>query len=335
MRDIRSRLREGVQVHQRHGFFTDEGWVPVGVTDQFMENAADYEALRTLPFVESLECALRAAAVDRTAPLQILDIGSGGGSSALAAAALLPASHIVASDISKQLLTILNSRLSSDETLRSRIDVCCFDLHQPFFAPEQFDLVIGFAILHHLADPLAALQNVVYALKPGGKVILNEPLEAGNMLLYVLYERIIAFLFQEGVTDGPLITLLRAIRRDFQHRLGVPELKPWTVHLDDKWLFDEPYLQRLAQQLHFQRHVTHPGIVAFPTVFEISFRALLEESGIAHADVSSGVWEIVREFDRSVSDRLKAQTPPTGYIVFENYAGSEPGRRNTENSHDR
>ncbi len=55
------------------------------------------------------------------------------------------------------------------------------DAHKLDFPDSTFDLVIGHAILHHL-DPWIALQEIYRVLKPGGRLLLNEPL-ADNPLL--------------------------------------------------------------------------------------------------------------------------------------------------------
>ncbi|MBI5962802.1 MAG: class I SAM-dependent methyltransferase [Chloroflexi bacterium] len=55
------------------------------------------------------------------------------------------------------------------------------DAHELLFPNDYFDLVIGNGILHHL-DTNIALDEIYRVLKPGGRVILQEPL-ADNPLL--------------------------------------------------------------------------------------------------------------------------------------------------------
>lgn len=62
-----------------------------------------------------------------------------------------------------------------------RHDFRVMDAHQLEFAENTFDLVVGFGILHHL-DPEIALGEIHRVLKPGGRVIMQEPL-ADNPLL--------------------------------------------------------------------------------------------------------------------------------------------------------
>lgn len=49
------------------------------------------------------------------------------------------------------------------------------DAHQMTFPPENFDLVIGRGILHHLDIPLAC-SEIKRVLKPNGKIVFGEPL---------------------------------------------------------------------------------------------------------------------------------------------------------------
>jgi len=55
------------------------------------------------------------------------------------------------------------------------------DAHTLQFEENKFDMIIGFGILHHL-DAGIALDEIYGVLKPGGRVLLQEPL-ADNLLL--------------------------------------------------------------------------------------------------------------------------------------------------------
>jgi len=64
---------------------------------------------------------------------------------------------------------------------KNRYDFYVMDAHQLSFDDSSFDLIVGFGILHHLnAD--VALKEIHRVLKPGGRVLLQEPL-ADNPLL--------------------------------------------------------------------------------------------------------------------------------------------------------
>lgn len=311
-------LSPGVEIVRNGSIFVDRSWSPVGVTQQFTDDAETYHQryFVRLDFVELIDYCLTLASVDRQSEMRILDIGSGSGSSVFAALQLLPRSEIFASDLSPQLLGMLAKVVASRAELRGRVRSFCFDLHRRFFRPEIFDLVIGAAILHHLLDPRAALSNVARSLKPGGKIILVEPLESGSLILTVLCASVLRILGDSGQGDGELARLMKALRLDVQCRLGPPAAKPWTPHLDDKWVFDEPYLIGLAGELGMSKVDVHPGQPDLTRIYESAFRSLLSDSGLGGISVPEPVMDCVREFDESIGPGLKAKLCPTGIIVF-------------------
>jgi len=176
--------------------------------------------------------------------------------------------------------------------------------------------VIGAAILHHLLDPRAALANVVASLKPGGRMIFIEPLEAGSLVLTMLYARVLEVLAGTGEGAGALAGLMRAWRLDIQCRLGPPVVSPRTALLDDKWVFDTPYLIDLARQLGLAKVEIHPAQRDLTNVFEQAFRSNLADSGHAELAITPGVLAAVREFDRAIDAELKSHLCPTGIVVF-------------------
>ena len=310
------RLRDGVRLTRRGNYYIDERWAPVGVTEQFTDDAETYHERRRLDFQGIMDRCLTLANIDRNAALTTLDIGSGSGGSVFATAYLLPKATVVASDISTQLLDMLARGVAADPVLRNAVTVCCFDLHAPFFAEDQFDFVVGSAILHHLIDPLAALTNVAPSIKPGGKLVLIEPLEAGCKILTIIYANVIKALQQMRHEDQTLVKLMHALRADLHHRLEVPRQWAWTANLDDKWVFDEPYLMQLQSDLGFSGVDIYPVQDDVSNVFESAFRSLMIETGNTGLEVPEAVIDAFREFDRNMSEDLKRQLSPTGIIVF-------------------
>lgn len=311
-------LAPGVEILRDGPIFVDRQWSPAGVTAQFIADAETYRRryFERLDFVDLVDYCLTLADVEREREIRVLDIGSGAGSSVFAACRLLPRAEILASDISPQLLRMLAAFIATRDDLRGRVKAYCFDLHRRFFRPEIFDVVIGAAILHHLLDPRAALINVAGSLKPGGKIVLIEPLEAGSLVLTAMYGAVLRALGELGQSDGELARLMKALRLDIQCRLGPPTAKPWTAALDDKWVFDEPYLVELAGQLGLSKVDIHPAQPDLTHVYEGAFRTVLSESGNGELAVPEQVWDCVRAFDRGIDPGLKQRLCPTGIIVF-------------------
>ncbi len=311
-------LNSDVSIEERDGVYIDSQWDPVGVSEQFIEDADTYHQryFARVDFRELIDRCLSMVKIDRSQALQVLDIGSGGGSSVFALCEVLPSARVIATDLSPQLLKLLSDFAATRGELKGRITTCCFDLQVPFFKRDCFDLVVGTAILHHLADPAKALRNVVAALKPGRSLVLVEPLEAGSLMLTILFEKVLLALKKLGQEEGAMAELMRAMRLDIQARLGVPVLKPWTAALDDKWVFDEPYLQSLAVELGLSSIEIHPSHTNLERVFETCFRSLLSESGNAGLEIPASVLEVIQAFDQGISPLLKQQLSPTGILVF-------------------
>ena len=116
--------------------------------------------------------------------------------------------------------------------------------------------------------------------------------------------------------EGDLARLMKALRLDTQCRLGPPVEKPWTAALDDKWVFDRPYLAELAHQLDLSKVDVYPAQPDLTNVYEGAFRSLLSDSGNEGLAVPEAVWDCVREFDRGINSGLKKELCPTGVIVF-------------------
>ena len=311
-------LSPGVRVFREGQVLVDREWSPVHVTSQFIENAETYHQrhFERLDFVELVERCLLLAGIDRDKPLRVQDIGSGGGSSVFAACRLLPHAEIFATDISPQLLGMLAQFVESRDELRGRVRAFCFDLHRRFFRAQSFDLVLGAAILHHLLDPRAALANVADSLTSGGRLILVEPLEPGSLVMAMIYARVLEVLAASGESDSALSRLMKALRLDIQARLGPPVAKPWTALLDDKWIFDVPYLIALASALGMSNVKVHPVQQDLSCVYEVAFRSVLADSGNAMLPIPDQVFDAVREFDRAIGPGLKERLCPTGIIVF-------------------
>jgi SAM-dependent methyltransferase len=288
------------------------------VTAQFTGDAQTYHEryFERLDFTALIDRCLRSAAVDAGRAQRVLDIGSGSGASVLALCRLLPHADILASDISPQLLRMLAAFAASRGELRGRITALCFDLHRRVFRPESFDLVVGCAILHHLVDPRRALANVAASLRPGGRIVLVEPLESGSLTLVAMFATVLAALVRMGESGGRLAQFMRAMRLDIQSRLGPPVEKPWTRGLDDKWVFDEPYLMALAKDLGLAGVDVHPADPDLTHVYENAFRSLLADGGLADVPIPPAVVDAVRAFDRGIAPELKRELCPTGVIVF-------------------
>jgi ubiquinone/menaquinone biosynthesis C-methylase UbiE len=60
--------------------------------------------------------------------------------------------------------------------------VVCGVGERPSFANETFDVVISSQVLHHMANPQKALQEIFRCLKPRGYLLLAETVENNPLL---------------------------------------------------------------------------------------------------------------------------------------------------------
>ena len=91
------------------------------------------------------------------------------------------------------------------------------DAHKMTFPDNSFDIVAGWSILHHL-DPDTAMNEIHRVLKPGGRVLLWEPL-ADHPLL-----KLFRWFTPQARTEDELPFTGEAIRRIIGHRQWRSEL---------------------------------------------------------------------------------------------------------------
>ena len=134
------------------------------------------------------------------AGMRVLDVGCGAGDVALQAARLVgPSGGVLGIDRAPEPLAIASARAQATD-----LDWCRFKLTaiEEFGSSEPFDAVVGRLVLMYVADPAAALRNLVRSLRPGGIVAFQE-LEVSSA---------------HAVPDGPLVTqattwVMEALRR--------------------------------------------------------------------------------------------------------------------------
>jgi len=122
------------------------------------------------------------AYLDHVQGLTVLDYGCGRGALSLK----LLHNHVnkvCGIDISEVYIKDCIHQAKTAGYAATSYDFQVMDAHQLTFPDESFDLIIGYGILHHL-EPSIALKEIYRVLKPGGRVLLQEPL-ADNPLLRI------------------------------------------------------------------------------------------------------------------------------------------------------
>lgn len=87
--------------------------------------------------------------------------------------ALLGAKHVVGIEVDPELIRMTTSRAVADH-VENRIELMCGDFED--LHPEPADLVLCYAVLHHLPDRLRSAIRVLKSwLRPGGALVCVEP----------------------------------------------------------------------------------------------------------------------------------------------------------------
>jgi SAM-dependent methyltransferase len=280
------------------------GTAKVGVTAQFLENAADYHRayFDTGYWNFLIGNALAAAGVD-SAPRRIIDIGSGSGNSVIPLADRFPGAEIVATDISPQLLAILRDFLSKRADGKQRFGLVCVDAMSARYRPEVADLAVGAAILHHILHPERVLGACFHALAPGGWAIFFEPFEAGNALLKLTYRRIVAQA-SEVERGTPGLRFIDRMLEDYRRRER-PRDDPAYRDLDDKWMFTRTYFDRLRAEQGWAELLTYALNVSPTGLRDQAAVHLRLGAGLTVDALPAWAWSVIDEADASMSDDLR------------------------------
>lgn len=285
-----------------------------GVTAEFLENAEQYyEAHQGFAYWSSLIQRV-GQHLDLAAPRFVVEVGCGFGNSTLPLLELLPNAHVLATDISPQLLAILK-RLLDARGLADRCTPVSLDAHRDHFREGIADLVWGSAILHHLLEPGLLVRQAARLLKPGGAAVFFEPFEAG----YALFRLLCLEISAEGRRRD-----VRSPSLDYIERLSAelaPQIKrhafPGWSERDDKWMFPRSLLQEWASEAGcaltiFPVHDTERQFTKRLTY------TLTAHAGCAVEDLPDWAWAIADRFDRDTfSPQLMRELLFEGCIIFE------------------
>jgi arsenite methyltransferase len=116
------------------------------------------------------------------ADARVLEVGCGTGSLALALSA--SAGHIHALDLSTEMLRIASRKQQDQGVSNVTFQQGTLDGPAPF-APETFDCVLAFSILHLVRDRPKVLSNLWQLLKPGGAFISSNACLGDSWIPYV------------------------------------------------------------------------------------------------------------------------------------------------------
>jgi ubiquinone/menaquinone biosynthesis C-methylase UbiE len=266
----------------------------------FRENAADYaERYQNVAHHEAvLRDALEKAGWGKNylEPLIILDIGSGAGNTVIPLLNILPHAQVIASDLSLELLLILKNSLSHSPAA-SRVTYLQLNAEDLQFRAGSLDLVIGSAILHHLFAPEKTLRGCAEILRAGGCAMFFEPFEPGNMVLRVIWERILQD--PRAAEIAPDVRgFFRALINEYEARKGRDKSAPRYAQMEDKWLFTRQYFEEQRRVAGFSNLMIY-SLISPERLFEAKTEVCLklgidkEKTGFPE-----WAWRLVREYEQ-------------------------------------
>jgi ubiquinone/menaquinone biosynthesis C-methylase UbiE len=106
---------------------------------------------------------------------RIADIGAGEGFYSLRIArAVGPTGRVTAVDVNEKYLDKLRARLQQDKVMN--VDVVVGAVDDPHLQEGAFDAVLIYNAYHEMTTPEPILKAILMALKPGGRLVMSEPL---------------------------------------------------------------------------------------------------------------------------------------------------------------
>ncbi|MGP0091068.1 MAG: class I SAM-dependent methyltransferase [Xanthobacteraceae bacterium] len=253
-------------------------------------------------------------------PSQIVEFGCGFGNSTLPLLDLFPQAKVIASDISPNLLAILN-RLLTARGLRDRCIAVAMDAQKDFIKPGCADLVIGSAILHHLADPSLFVARAFEILRPGGAAVFFEPLEGGYAILRLICQEVAREAKRRG-ERGSAITMARRVAASLEPQIFRQALPGWS-NVNDKWAFPRSVLDGLAKSVGAQLTIypLHDNVGQFRRAFAY----MLETYGKSKiAELPQWAWDIFDRYDTlSFSPEMLTDLALEGCAVFRKGGNAE------------
>jgi SAM-dependent methyltransferase len=103
---------------------------------------------------------------------RLLDVGSGPGTITVDLAERIAPGQVTALEASVDALQL--TRAEAERCGSSNIDFAVGDVHDLDFPSDSFDIVHAHQVLQHVADPVAALREMIRVCKPGGVVAARD-----------------------------------------------------------------------------------------------------------------------------------------------------------------
>jgi SAM-dependent methyltransferase len=285
-----------------------------GIDHTFLEDAEDYFCrYQSFDYWRRLivEASRKIGIAD---PELVVEFGSGFGNSTLPMLDLFPRVHVIATDLSPNLLAILR-RLLDARSVADRCSLVAMDAHRDYISTGTADLVIGSAILHHLVDPALFVERAMALLKPGGCAVFFEPMEAGNAILRLACLQVASESKRRGERSAGL-KWLDSMRKQLEPQLFRERLCGWRER-NDKWVFPRSVLDDIRRRVGASDLIVYPlHDNERPFTRHVQY-VLKAYGGLDSASLPGWAWQIFDEFDRvHFSPELLTDLALEGCIIY-------------------
>lgn len=287
-----------------------------GVTAQFLEDAEHYhQKYYDISYANYLlETAINALELKNEINL-ILDIGSGSGPTVFSLMNKFPSAHIVATDVSPQLLAILRSALEASKK-GERCTTLCLDLNRPWFHKVTFDLCLGSAILHHLFEPDLMLKQIFPTLRSGGAMIFFEPFETGYATLSLVYQIILAKENVERLLPEVISDFFRGKIAQIEEMKCEPKDPVLYADVDDKWLFTNSYFEKIGAVIGARKTLIVPLNVSDQPFTDQITTALRLGLALPPGALPQWAWDVVAGLEKNMSSNCKNDFALERCVIF-------------------
>ncbi len=298
----------------------DDTVVKKYVPSQFFESAHVYiERYQDIEIFRSLiSKAFQRISFTPQSEQIILDIGSGAGNTVFPLLSLCPEAHIIASDLSVEMLAYLKMGLEK-LVMDQGMDRSCFlvqlNAEELDFVEESIDMVVGASVLHHMISPEKTLGRCAEILKKGGFAIFFEPFEEGNIIIRAAYNAILNDSRQTALskkTTGFLETMMR----DYDVRMVRDKSSSRFIGLNDKWLFNKKYFSVRAEEYGYSDCIYFPLRPTEHQFLNHTLTTLRLFGGMERDDLPDWAWEIIQQFDQCFSEQAKEELLIEGCIIL-------------------
>jgi 2-polyprenyl-3-methyl-5-hydroxy-6-metoxy-1,4-benzoquinol methylase len=188
--------------------------------------------------------------------IDILIAGCGTGQESIETAQQFPEAQVLAVDLS--LSSLSYAKRKTNERGLKNVEYAQADITQLGSLGRMFDIIVSVGVLHHLADPMAGLRELVALLRPGGLMLLGLYSESARQAVVAARRFIAERGYDSTAADirrcrqdlmapesGGLLKQLTSFRdfyatsecRDLlfhvqEHRLTLPQIKAMLSDLD-------------------------------------------------------------------------------------------------------